>query len=111
MRRRILFSPGADTLDMRHVDDPTSPWYATVPVPRMVQSQIIHSLESVIQTLDEAVCVKISDHQRLKKEPLPVILLVYFLLLHVREIDAGRNIYWSRFSDPVSIYAVFYSQF
>jgi hypothetical protein len=39
-----------------------------------------------------------------------MVTLAIFLLLHIREIDAGRNIYWNRYKDSVCPPLEFYDQ-
>ncbi len=39
-----------------------------------------------------------------------VVTLAVFLLLHTREVDAGRNIFWSRYIDTVCPPFMFHDQ-
>ncbi|KAI1770079.1 hypothetical protein F4818DRAFT_434349 [Hypoxylon cercidicola] len=89
---------GDQTLDMEMVEDENSLWYGQVPVPRMVKSQLGHLLEMNIVQLDQLLqSVRLKNGQPMD---LPVRILIYFFLLHVRELDGARNIYWKRFADP-----------
>ncbi|KAK1656972.1 hypothetical protein BDP55DRAFT_53307 [Colletotrichum godetiae] len=98
MRLRLKFS-GSEHLGMFEVLDSESPWCNSIPVPRMVQSQVIHILEKYVKDMDSYIQFN-KPRKSVREEDLPVTILIYFFLLHVREVDAGRNIYWNRFEDP-----------
>lgn len=88
---------GQDVLDMEIVTEPTSPWFNQRIVPRMIKSQLVHFCELNVIRLDRSI-----NYQRRQGFQDPVVqVLVYFFLLHTRELDAGRNIYWSRYIDNV----------
>lgn len=93
---------GDEALEMSIIDDQDSPWHGMRPVPRMVQNQLDHLLELHVIALDKAIIreVNILLRKRQRSKWLITILAVFFLL-HVREVDGARNIYWERWSDPV----------
>ena len=85
---------GSDTLGMSTIQDRTSAWYGLTPVPRMVTNQLNHLLELEMIRLDRKILKSV--HELLEKPHRRKWLfgtLAVFLLLHVRELDAGRNIY------------------
>lgn len=87
---------------MTPVTDATSPWYGITLIPRMVQNQLNHKLELRIIELDEKILRQCNRMLRKRaRRQWMVLVLVFFLLLHVREIDTARNIFWRRYSDPV----------
>lgn len=87
---------------MAAIEDESSAWYKIKPVPRMVQNQLNHLLEIQMIELDKKILTTIhkamQDRQR---HTWVVTTLTTFLLLHIRELDAGRNIYWKRYEDIV----------
>ncbi|SMY30114.1 unnamed protein product [Zymoseptoria tritici ST99CH_1A5] len=91
---------GEETLEMAAIEDESSAWYKIKPVPRMVQNQLNHLLEIQMIELDKKILTTIhkamQDRQR---HTWVVTTLTTFLLLHIRELDAGRNIYWKRYED------------
>jgi len=93
---------GPETLGMAMVDDPASAWYGDIPVPRMVRNQVNHLLEFRMIELDRKITQALS-RLRQDRRLWMVGTLAVFLLLHIRELDAGRNIYWSRYRDSVSL--------
>jgi hypothetical protein len=66
-------------------------------VPRMVKNQLNHLLELKMIELDEKI-LKALDTMISKRdrETWPVYYCTIFLLLHIRELDAGRILDWSR---------------
>ncbi|KAK3291070.1 uncharacterized protein B0H64DRAFT_331354 [Chaetomium fimeti] len=94
---------GPETLGMTVIDDPVSAWYGHIPVPRMVKNQVNHLLELKMIELDQ----KITDalNRLLSDRRLWIVgTLAVFLLLHIRELDAGRNIYWARYKDSAGFW-------
>jgi hypothetical protein len=94
---------GYETLGMQMVGDPASAWYGRIPVPRMVQNQLGHQLELRMIGLDSKILSAL--HILLKKRDRSlwvVTTLTVFFLLHVRELDGARNIFWKRYKDVVS---------
>jgi hypothetical protein len=101
MRMRWRFS-GHESLGTAAIKDQNSPWYGFKPVPRMMQNQLGHRLEFNLIDLDKKILKAV--HNLMEKNDRGswiVVTLAVFLLLHIRELDAGRNIFWSRHGDPV----------
>ena len=95
---------GNETLGMKMVTDESSAWYGMIPVPRMIQNQLGHLLELQLIELDRKVLSAIHKLFERRRRCMWVVgTLATFLLLHVRELDAGRNIYWRRYKDAVSV--------
>ncbi|KAF2834182.1 hypothetical protein M501DRAFT_984603 [Patellaria atrata CBS 101060] len=91
---------GEETLGMATIKDKQSAWYDTIPVPRMVQNQLGHLFELHIIDLDEKILKALHVILEKRDRRMWVVgTLAVFLLLHVRELDAGRNIYWRRYRD------------
>ena len=87
---------------MATVTDRFSAWYGIIPVPRMVQNQLGHLLELKMIELDKNILKAVQDLLEKRSRRMWVIgTLAVFLLLHIRELDAGRNIYWRRYKDSV----------
>lgn len=93
---------GLETLGMAVVDDPLSAWCGHIPVPRMVKNQVNHLLELRMVELDRKITDALSRLPRDRRLWI-VGTLAVFLLLHIRELDAGRNIYWARYKDSVRL--------
>ena len=93
---------GDESLGMAVIEDRDSAWYGIKPVPRMIQNQLGHLLEMNMIDLDRKILkgVQALMEQR-ERRMWVVVTLAVFLLLHIREVDAGRNIFWSRYIDPV----------
>lgn len=101
MRIRWQFS-GDESLGMATVGERNSAWYGIKPVPRMIQNQLGHLLELNIIELDRKILKGIQDMlEKRQRRMWVVVTLAAFLLLHIRELDAGRNIFWSRYIDSV----------
>lgn len=101
MRTRWQFA-GDESLGMATVEERNSPWYGTKPVPRMIQNQLGHLLELNMIKLDRKISKGIQDAMDNRQRRMWVVLiLAIFLLLHIRELDAGRNIFWDRYVDSV----------
>ena len=93
---------GEETLEMTIVTDRSSSWYGNIPVPRMVQNQLGHLLELNMIELDARILRAVHDLLGKRSRQMWVVgTLAMFLLLHIRELDAGRNIYWRRYKDSV----------
>ncbi|EER43773.1 predicted protein [Histoplasma capsulatum H143] len=104
MRIRWQFA-GDESLGMAIIDDRNSAWYGSRPVPRMIQNQLGHLLELNMIELDRKISTGIQNMMELRKRRMWVVLtLAAFLLLHIRELDAGRNIFWSRYIDTLGFW-------
>ena len=91
-----------DYLDMTLVEDTKSAWYGRTPVPRMVTNQLNHWLELRMAELDREILKELAKiFERRKRHMWVIGILALFLLLHTREIDIGRNIFWGRYKDEV----------
>ncbi|RQM07076.1 hypothetical protein DH86_00000224 [Scytalidium sp. 3C] len=91
---------GTERLEMSEVKDTSSPWYGITPVPRMLQNQLNHQLELKMVELDEKIMkTAMVIMKKADRKQWLVGMLSIFLLLHVREIDAGRNLFWNRYED------------
>ncbi|KAI6508394.1 hypothetical protein MCOR10_010916, partial [Pyricularia oryzae] len=91
---------GVETLGMAPVLDSQSAWFGSTPLPRMVQNHISHCLEIHIAKLDAKIMRAVSSiFDKRSRNKWHIATLAVFLLLHVRELDAGRNIYWKRYKD------------
>ena len=93
---------GDENLGMVVIKDQNSSWYGIKPVPRMIQNQLGHLLELTIIDLDKKITKGVQALLEKRERRMWVVTtLAVFLLLHIRELDAGRNIFWSRYKDPV----------
>ena len=91
-----------ETLGMTVVRNRNSAWYGITPIPRMVQNQLGHLLELKMIELDREILKALQDVLEEKSRKMWVVAtLAVFLLLHIRELDAGRNIFWRRYEDIV----------
>ncbi|KAH6714551.1 hypothetical protein BKA61DRAFT_723325 [Leptodontidium sp. MPI-SDFR-AT-0119] len=91
---------GPEKLGMSLVDDEASPWYGITPVPRMLQNQLNHQLELKMAELDEKIMKNIMTiMKKAERKNWLTGTLALFFLLHIREIDAGRNFFWNRYED------------
>ena len=71
-------------------------------VPRMIQNQLGHLLELNMIDLDRKTLKGVQAlMEKRERRMWVVVTLAVFLLLHTREVDAGRNIFWSRYIDTV----------
>lgn len=91
---------GVDTLGMNPVTVPSSAWYGVIPVPRMVQNQLNHRLELQMMKLDEEIRKGLAKLRG--REVWMVATCATFILLHIRELDAARNVFWKQYQDTVS---------
>jgi hypothetical protein len=89
---------------MAIVEDTHSAWCGIIPVPRMIQNQLGHLLELHMIRLDEEILKHVHKllHER-KRTSWVVTTLAVFCLLLIRELDAGRIIFWKRYRDPVRV--------
>jgi len=93
---------GNESLGMVTVEERGSAWYGIKPVPRMIQNQLDHLLELNMIKLDWGTLKRVQHMMELRERRMwLVVTLAIFLLLHIREIDAGRVIYWNRYADTV----------
>lgn len=101
MRLKWVLS-GDESLGMAAVEDRDSAWYGLKPVPRMIQNQLGHLLELNLIALDRKILRVVQGMiEKGERRMWIVVTLAVFLLLHIRELDAGRNILWTRYEDPV----------
>ncbi|KAL2284395.1 hypothetical protein FJTKL_08824 [Diaporthe vaccinii] len=87
-------------LGMSSIQDESSAWHGAMPAPRMVQNQLGHLLELRMVELDAEILRAL--HKLIAKRHILnwlEVTLAIFLLLHVRELDAARIIYWKRYRD------------
>lgn len=68
----------------------------------MIQNQIGHLLELKMIALDKEILrdLQAMMERRYRKE-WPIVTIALTILLHTRELDIGRNLFWSRYADPV----------
>lgn len=93
---------GCETLGMATVHDSQSPWNGITPVPRMIQNQLGHLLELQMIKLDKRILLTLQKALQTRNRSSWVFTsLAFFILLHVRELDAARNIFWGRYKDSV----------
>ena len=103
MKIKWKFS-GDETLGMNAVEDRDSAWYGIKPVPRMIQNQLGHLLELNIIELDSKILRGVQAlMEKRERRMWAIVTLAVFFLLHTRELDAGRNIFWGRYIDPVCL--------
>jgi len=92
MRVKWKFS-GDESLEMATVEDRDSAWYGIKPVPRMIQNQLGHLLEMKLIDLDRKILKVVQDLMKKRERRMWIVVtLAVFLLLHIQELDAGRNI-------------------
>ena len=93
---------GHESLGMAFVSQIGSPWDGAKPVPRMVQNQLDHRLELTMVDLDGKILKEAgSTLEKKERKKWLILILAFFIILHIREIDAARNIYWKRYKDSV----------
>jgi hypothetical protein len=93
---------GTETLGMVEVKDINSAFNGDTPVPRMVTNQLNHLFELEMARLDSEILNCVQDMlQKREKRMWVVRTLALWLLLHTREVDAGRNFFWARYKDEV----------
>lgn len=93
---------GTETLGMVQIKGEHSAFDGQIPVPRMVTNQLNHLFELEMARLDSQILTEVSKILR-EREPgmWVVVILALLLLLHIREVDLGRNIFWGRYQDQV----------
>ncbi|KAF1965719.1 hypothetical protein BU23DRAFT_488616, partial [Bimuria novae-zelandiae CBS 107.79] len=102
LRRAWKFA-GNETLGMDTIEQEGSAWSGIRPVPRMIQNQLGHQLELHMMTLDKKILKGIQGMMRDRKQ-WAVTTIALAILLHTRELDIGRNLYWSRYADPAGFW-------
>ncbi|KAF4947934.1 hypothetical protein FSARC_13861, partial [Fusarium sarcochroum] len=91
---------GDETLGMTLNTDENSPFSGKVPVPRMLQNQLNRLLEKALEKSEIFVTEKLQSIYRTHKQDMWFLgSLASFLLVHVRELDAGRLVYWKHHPD------------
>ncbi|ORY01909.1 hypothetical protein BCR34DRAFT_574570 [Clohesyomyces aquaticus] len=104
LRRHWTFV-GPETLGMEPITNPNSAFYGVSPIPRMIQNQLGHLLELHIIELDKEILKLIAKTLRLKRRTdWAALTLTLTILLHTRELDIGRNLFWSRYGDPAGFW-------
>lgn len=94
-----------DYLGMAKVENRDSAWFGRIPVPRMVTNQLDHRLELRMAELDSKILKDADNMLKARGHHMWVVgTLAIFLVLHIRELDAGRNIFWRRYEDSVSFF-------
>jgi hypothetical protein len=91
-----------ETLGMTAIYEPESCWHGFTPVPRMIQNQLGHLVEMHMAALDEKILFslrKMGNKNDRREWMIQIIAIA--ILLHTREVDIGRNIYWSRRDNTV----------
>lgn len=93
---------GNETLGLGKIEDEKSAWNGTEPVSRMVTNQLNHFLELEMGRLDGEILDGLKTMLENKQRRMWVVVtFTVFLLLHIRELDAGRIIFWKRYKDEV----------
>ncbi|PCD22223.1 hypothetical protein AU210_016014 [Fusarium oxysporum f. sp. radicis-cucumerinum] len=96
---------GEETLGMSRVLDEQSAFFGTIPVPRMIQNQLNHLLEKIMEKSEKLITGILHGMYRTRKpNSWFVATLGAFLLLHARELDAGRLLYWNRNPDEYNFW-------
>jgi hypothetical protein len=68
----------------------------------MVTNQLNHLFELEMARLDSMILKGVQDIlQKREKHMWVVGTLALFLLLYIRDVDTGRNIFWDRYKDKV----------
>lgn len=71
-------------------------------MPRMIQNQLGHLLELKMIELDKKILLALREALQTRNRSSWISTsLAFFILLHVRELDAARNIFWGRYKDSV----------
>ncbi|KAI8648873.1 5'-deoxynucleotidase [Fusarium sp. Ph1] len=95
---------GEETLGMTRVQSKDSAWHGIIPVPRMIQNQLNHQLERILVEWDKEVLLALHKLLAGSRNKWVPATLATFLLLHIRELDAGRNIIWQYTNDPLNLW-------
>jgi hypothetical protein len=91
-----------ETLGMPTVEERDSMWYGSTPVPRMIRNQLGHLLELNMIRLNREVKEGLLKMAQKKDRKMWIVeYLAAFIVAHTEEVDAGRNIFWSRYEDLV----------
>ena len=100
-----------ESLEMTIIENRDFSWYSIKLVSRMIQNQLGHLLELNIIDLDRKIVKDVQTLMKKRERRMWIVtILAVFILLHVREFDAGRNIYWSRYNDSISSLLKVYDQ-
>jgi hypothetical protein len=87
---------GNESLGIVTVKEKESVFYGFKHVPRMLRDQLNHTLDLKMMELDTEI---LKDARRIledgKRDMWVIGYLVLFFLLHIREVYAGRLLYWS----------------
>ena len=87
---------GNESLGIETVKEKESVFYGFRHVPRMLRDQLNSALELEMMKLDKEI---LKDARRILEDGKPdmwvIGYLVLFFLLHIREVYAGRLLYWS----------------
>ena len=77
-------------------------WYGSTPVPRMIRNQLGHFLELNMIRLNRQVKEGLWKMAQKKDRKMWIVeYLAAFIVAYTEEVDAGRNIFWSRYEDLV----------
>jgi hypothetical protein len=92
------------SLGMNIVENGDSSLFGTVPAPRVLQNQLDRMLEEYCAT-KEVDCLRglQSSMYRSTSRDWTVIFVVTVIILHIRERDIWRLMYWTSLSDQVCI--------
>lgn len=110
MRVKWKFSED-ESLEMATVKDWDFAWYNIKSVPWMIQNQLGHLLKMKLINLNRKILKVVQNLMKKREQHMWIVItLAVFLLLHIQELDAGRNILWSRYRDPVCSSFKIYNQ-
>jgi hypothetical protein len=88
---------GNESLGMSTVKERDSLFYGLKWVPCIVQKQLNHALELKMMELDQKIWKGAKDIMESGERYMWIVgFLALVLLLHIREVYAGRIIYWRR---------------
>jgi hypothetical protein len=86
-----------ECLGISAVKERDSIFYGFKHVPRMVQNQLDYALELKIMELDKKILKGAQDIMANGEQRMWIVgFLALFFLLHIREVDAGGILNWSR---------------
>ena len=93
-----------ETLEMPNVWEKDSVWYGSTPVPRMIRNQVGHLLELNMKRLNGEIKKGLSKMEQKGDRKMWIVgCVTSFFLAHTEEVDAGRNLFWSRYEDSVGL--------
>jgi hypothetical protein len=85
----------SECLGMAAVKERNSLFYRLKCVPRMVQNQLNHALELKMMELDQKILKAAKRILKGRERSMWIVgFLALVFLLHVREVHAGRIMYW-----------------